>query len=134
MYQGKAIKTVTDCVPQHFIKDWAKVINNLPGYLFNFVVKALQSQLPTLANLARWGKSTTNKCPCSGQPQTNNHVLSNCSNPDVLLRYSNRHDKILEHIACWFSSKIGKEFEIFFDLPIVRTDSVRTYLLVLDRI
>src|SRR2546425_661504 len=105
LYQGKATKTVTDCVPQNFIKDWAKVINNLPGYLFNFVVKALQSQLPTLANLTRWGKSTTNKCPCCGQPQTNKHVLSNCSNPDVLLRYSNRHDKILEHIACWFSSK-----------------------------
>jgi len=89
----------------------------LPGYLFNFVIKALQSQLPTLANLTRWGKSLTNKCPSCEQPQTNKHVLSNCSSPDALGRYTNRHDKILEIIASWFNSKIESGFEIFVDLP-----------------
>ncbi|MFI5407332.1 MAG: hypothetical protein ACHQ1D_12585, partial [Nitrososphaerales archaeon] len=84
LYQGKAIKTITECVPENIINEWVQVSTNLPGYLFNFVIKALQSQLPTLANMARWGKSSTNLCPICGQPQTNKHVLSNCSNPDAL--------------------------------------------------
>ena len=67
--------------------------------------------------MARWGKSSTNLCPICGKPQTNKHVLSNCSNPDALARYSSRHDKILEHIAYWFKSKINKEFQLYVDLP-----------------
>jgi hypothetical protein len=116
-YQGKAIKVLLDCVSPKLINDWSKLVEKLPGFLFNFVYKALQSQLPTFANLVRWGKSVSNQCPICGQPQTNKHVLSNCSNPDALSRYSNRHDKVLSCIANWFSSKINNEFEMFVDLP-----------------
>ena len=104
-------------MPTKVIKDWSKAVNKLPGFLFNFVFKALQSQLPTLANMLRWGKSSTNNCPLCEQPQTNKHVLSNCSNPDALNRYSYRHDKILSIIANWFNSKISKEYDLFVDLP-----------------
>ena len=102
---------------QNLIGDWSKTVSKLHGYLFNFTFKALQSQLPTLANMARWGKSLTAQCPLCGQPQTNKHVLSNCSNTDALARYSNRHDKILDLLVNWFKTKINTEYDIFVDLP-----------------
>ena len=78
----------------------------------------MQQQLPTLSNLVKWGKATNNQCPLCSLPQTNKHVLSNCSNNNVLTRFTTRHDKILEIIANWFLSKIASNTNIkmFVDL------------------
>ena len=116
-YQGKSAKIITETIPSKLIKEWSKHIERLPGYLFNFVRKAMQSQLPTLGNLTRWGKAASNLCPLCGQIQSNKHVLSNCSNKNVLTRYVDRHNAVLKILATWFKSKLSAEFEIFVDLP-----------------
>ena len=55
--QGLIARSVTDLIPSHQIKNWSKFLESLPGYIFNFIRKATQSQLPTLSNLHRWGRS-----------------------------------------------------------------------------
>ena len=87
------------------------------GVLFDFVRKALLNQLPTKANLMRWGRSTSNLCPLCNAVQSNKHVLSNCSNAVVLKRYTERHNKILSILATWLLTKIDKESSLFADLP-----------------
>ena len=116
-YQGLSIKSVTENILKKNIILWAKMTESLPSHLFNFVRKAIQSQLPTLANLVRWGKQSLNLCPRCNASQTNKHVLSNCSHPDVLKRYLERHNKILALLANWFSSKIKNDLTLFVDLP-----------------
>jgi len=116
-YQGKSIKILTENLSANIISNWSKMTNSLPGFLFNFARKAIQSQLPTLANLVRWGRATSNLCPLCGAVQSNKHVLSNCSHPDVLLRFTNRHNKTLELLASWFSAKLKNNSALFVDLP-----------------
>ena len=42
-YQGKAIKIVTENIPRKSISLWSCMTESLPGFLFNFVRKAMQS-------------------------------------------------------------------------------------------
>jgi len=116
-YQGKSIKVVTKNLAASTISNWSKMTNSLPGFLFNFTRKAIQSQLPTLANLVRWGRASSNLCPLCGSVQTNKHVLSNCSHPSALTRFTNRHNKILVMLADWLSSKLDNKSTLFVDLP-----------------
>jgi len=69
---------------------WSKSVNQLPGYEYNFVRKAMQSQLPTLNNLHRWGRASSNLCPMCNKIQSNKHVLSNCSSNGALSRFTRR--------------------------------------------
>ena len=116
-YQGKSIKILTENLPKNIIADWTKITYFLPGFLFNFTLKALQSQLPTLANLVRWGRASSNLCPLCNAVQSNKHVLSNCSHPHALSRYTNRHNKILELLAAWFSTSLDNKSTLYVDLP-----------------
>ena len=104
----------------------AKMINSLPSSLFNFSRKAIQSQLPTLANLVRWGRASSNLCPLCGAVQSNKHVLSNCSHPDALLKFTSRHNKILDLLAAWFSSKLNSKSALFVDLPVQNINKLLT--------
>ena len=116
-YQGLSIKSVIDNIEKKNITQWAKMTESLPGHLYNFVRKAIQSQLPTLANLVRWGKMSSNLCPLCNSTQTNKHVLSNCSNPGVLDRYLGRHNMVLTLLGNWFKSILKNGFTLFVDLP-----------------
>ena len=118
LYQRKSVRSVVENISSKIIKNWANMNELLPGFIFNFVKKALQSQLPTRANLKRWGKAASEFCPLCHQVQSNKHVLSNCSNPVVLKRYTERHDKILTLLSNWLVSKIdNKVCKVFCDLP-----------------
>src|SRR5213080_846364 len=116
-YQGKSINFVTENLSSSTISNWSKIINSLPGFLFNFTRKAIQSQRPTLANLVRWGRASSNLCPLCSAIQSNKHVLSNCSHPDALERFTNRHNKILDLLAAWFIYKLDSKSTLFVDLP-----------------
>ena len=83
--------------------------------MFCFVRKSLQQQLPTLANLLRWGKALSASCPLCNQLQTNKHVLSNCSSISALHRYKLRHDAILLIICNWIKSVSA--VSIYADIP-----------------
>ena len=115
-YQGNSIKTVTENISKKYIEQWSKLVETLPGFMFNFVRKAFQSQLPTRANLVRWGRASSNLCPLCNAVQSNKHVLSNCSNPTVLSRYTEKHNRILLILTTWLQAKADKETYIFADL------------------
>jgi hypothetical protein len=52
------------------------------------------------------------------KPQSNAHVLSNCSAPKALERYTLRHNAILSILACWITSTKSKDQQLFADLPL----------------
>src|SRR6218665_1515331 len=74
----------------------------------------MQQRLPTAANLAFWKKTPDTSCQLcnSGKPQTNKHVLSNCSWLAALERYKRRHNGILETLADWLDSVISSSQSI----------------------
>ena len=94
--QGKIAKAVSEYIPSKQITNWSKIVDLLPGHVYNFVRKAVQSQLPTFDNLHRWGRAPSNLCPMCGFIQTNKHVLSNCSSNGALSRYTIGHNKALK--------------------------------------
>ena len=116
-YQSNSVKIITSTLNPSQISHWSKVVQSMPGFIFNFTYKALLSQLPTRANLQRWGKAVTNSCCLCGAIQTNKHVLSNCSNNSVLDRFTARHNGILNLIANWLRLKLNSECKLFVDLP-----------------
>src|SRR6218665_398654 len=90
----------------------------MPEPVYNFERKALQQQLPTAANLARWKKTSDSSCQLcnSGKPQTNKHVLSNCSSLAALERYKRRHNGILETLADWLASALSSSKSLFVEI------------------
>jgi hypothetical protein len=97
---------------------WSKVVESLPASKLIFTRKALSQILPTASNLVRWKRNTDPLChQCSaGLPQTNKHVLSNCSSEVALKRYTKRHDDILLIIIGWLKSVLPSNHKLFADL------------------
>ena len=92
-------------------------MDKLATPIFNFVRKAIVQQLPTAANLVRWGKSVDPLCPlCQNSSQSNKHVLSCCGSSVALDRYKKRHDAILKILADWITNHIKPDREIYVDL------------------
>ena len=99
------------------ISRWTKVLDELVTPLYNFARKAIIQQLPTAANLVRWGRSQDPLCSlCQNFSQTNKHVLSNCGS--ALDRYKKRHDEILKILADWITHHIKPDREIYVDLEL----------------
>ena len=61
---------------------------------------------------------TDAKCTlcASGMSQTNKHVISNCSAPIALQRYTKRHDDVLRLVCNWLKSVLASSQELFVDL------------------
>lgn len=115
--QGKTFNAVNDAFEGKLISKWSQMTQNiLPSTLFTFVRKAFQQQLATAANLFRWKKTDSDKCPLCGGRQTNKHTLNNCASPSALARYKRRHDGILEILAQWITSMVREEGQVFVDL------------------
>ena len=95
-----------------------KSVDQLPGYAYNFVRKAIQSKLPTLDNLHRWGRAPSNLCPMCNKIQSNKHVLSNCSSSGSLNGYTARHNRVLKFLTDWISPKLMPGTEIYCDLDL----------------
>jgi hypothetical protein len=120
--QGQISKIICDTIFPKEIENWKKSIEQLPSFAHNFVRKAMTNQLPTLKNLKLWGCSNTDLCPRCGLCQSNKHVLSNCSAPEVLARYLERHNKILRLIVSWLKPKLNSTAKLYCDLS---TDGTR---------
>src|SRR6218665_3843592 len=115
--QGKTFNAVNDAFQGKLISKWSQMTQNiLPSTLFTFVRKASQQQLATAANLFRWKKRDSDKCPLCGGRQTHKHTLNNCASPSALARYKRRHDGILEILAQWITSMVREEGQVFVDL------------------
>jgi len=116
--QGLMSKVVNESVLPKNIQLWKQVMDSLPEHVYNFARKAMMSQLPTLHNLKLWNCSSTNLCPSCGTDQTNKHVLSNCSSPEMLARYTDRHNNILELIAKWIAPQLKNNQSLYCDLSV----------------
>jgi len=114
--QGMAISSIVDSMKPSQIAAWTTEVNKLPATLFNFTRKALQQQLPTKANLHRWGKTTTPACPLCNMIQTNKHVLNNCSSKSALDRYKVRHDAVLRIVCTWLQGVLATGTVLHADL------------------
>ena len=66
-----------------------------------------------------WGCAGTDLCPRCGQVQSNKHVLSNCSCPDVLARYLDRHNRLLKLIANWIKPRFSSSADLYCDLALI---------------
>jgi hypothetical protein len=123
-YQGLVPKSVVETVSPKSINQWSKTLDSVPTCIFNFARKALQSQLPTNANLVRWKRAINPNCPLCDKPQTNKHVLSNCSSPIALDRYTKRHNRILEIVLNWIVSNLSSNCTLYADLMHVNVKPV----------
>src|SRR6266516_3078241 len=116
--QGLMAKMVVETVLPKNIKLWKQTMDSLPEHVFNFARKAMVSLLPTLPTLKLWNRPPTNLCPKCGMDQTNKHVLSNCSSPDALAQYTDRHNQILELMAKWIVSQLKSNQSLYCDLRV----------------
>ena len=124
--QGAMITAVSEsAIGKGAIKRWSAQISKLPAPLFKFVRKAIVQQLATSTNLVRWGKTHNPLCPLCLKPQTNKHVLSNCSAMISLERYKTRHDRILKIIADWIADSLKPGQTLHADLNSSQYKSVR---------
>src|SRR6218665_77191 len=116
--QGILSKTVVESVKKANIITWSNTLTIMPEPVYNFARKAMQQQLPTAATLERWKKTSYSSCQLcnSGKPQTNKHVLSNCSSLPALERYKRRHNGILETLADWLASALSSSQRLFAGL------------------
>ena len=114
--QGGAFSSINSELNSREIGRWSRLTTSLPDFSFKFVRKAIQQQLATAANMVKWGRATSNLCSLCNQIQTNKHVLSNCSSPGLLSRYTKRHNEILAILVEHLSS-ILTSHSVFADLP-----------------
>ena len=93
--QGKLISAINAEFNKTEINQWTSNFEKLAALIFKFERKALQQQLPTAANLQRWGKTSDPNCLLCQAKQTNKHVLSKCGSLFALGRFKTRHNSIL---------------------------------------
>ena len=74
--QGALISSITSILTTSTVLRWTKVVEGLPSHLFRFARKALQQQLPTATNLARWKRWTDAACSLCQAIQTNTFSLT----------------------------------------------------------
>src|SRR2546425_2443124 len=116
--QGASIKVVNSEIEKKDIALWTRVLESSASIIYNFAHKSLTQVLPTAANLARWKITSDPNCPlCKiNQPQTNKHVLANCSSPVALTRYTERHNEVLQILYMWIKSVTSPNQQVLADL------------------
>ena len=84
--------------------------------MFSFSRKALVFCLANKSNLFRWKKSDTNACTFCQKPETQLHVLSNCSIAANQNRYTWRHNSVLRTLSNYVMQLQQYGYKIFIDL------------------
>jgi hypothetical protein len=126
-YQGKSLKCVIEQISTKNISLWSTILDSTSACLFNFARKAVQQQLATAANLARWNRIQDPNCTLckANKPQTNKHVLSNCESPTALQRYTTRHNNVLALIVNWLTCNLLSTQILYSDLDDSNSRPVR---------
>ena len=94
---------------------WKSVMFNLPRKVLKFAINACIDSLPSYANLSRWGKRLSEKCPfCPNLTGTLHHILSNC--PSFLERYTWRHNNVLKVLHTTIMSTGAGNFSVYCDI------------------
>ena len=71
---------------------------SLPKGVLSFAIRASIDFLPTLSNLYKWGKRSTDLCKLCGGKETLQHVLNSCPKALEQGRFTWRHNCILNEI------------------------------------
>ena len=95
---------------------WKSFMWDIPQGVLKFAINAGINTLPTLDNLKRWGKRTSDRCPFCGNIQTLLHVLSNCSIALDQGRYTWRHNSVLSTIISCIRPVLDGRFSLYSDL------------------
>ena len=96
---------------------WAKSVDHLPDAVFKWSANSIVDTLPHNANLFRWKKSNTDRCPLCNNKQTLLHVLNNCPVALDQGRYTWRHDEVLTLLKDYLSQNLLFNFGFDCDLP-----------------
>ena len=102
--QSVLFRALRCSIPLAELVGWSRRISVITPSVLRFARKALIRCLPTNSNLHVWGRLASNTCPNCGNPETEKHVLNNCSTAAVQGRYTWRHKAVLRlssagHIA-----------------------------------
>jgi hypothetical protein len=77
--QGRIISSISENLTKSAISRWTRELDKLATPIFNFVRKAIVQQLPTAANLVRWGKSVVPEFQPVQQTRSLVLWISSCS-------------------------------------------------------
>lgn len=92
---------------------WKSSMYNLKQGTLKFLLNASIDTLPTVANLKRWKKTSSDLCKLCKQHQTTNHILSSCKVALETGRYTWRHNCIVNFIV----NSVDPKFAVYSDLP-----------------
>ena len=95
---------------------WRSYLWDVPQGVLKFAINAGINTLPTLDNLKRWGKRTSDRCSFCGNIGTLLHVLSNCNVALEQGRYTWRHNSVLSAIIDCIRVDMKEGFSLFSDL------------------
>ena len=108
----------------------------MPRTIFNFMIKYLDSTLPTKKNLRKWSLSDSPSCSFCLSPETLQHVVSICNSYLADGRYTWRHNSVLFILARSVSSL--QNCSLYADLPffsspfLITGDSLRPDLALIS--
>ena len=115
------------------IATWQSYLYDLPAGTMKWLINSSIDTLPTRANLKRWGKCPTDKCPHCGNRETTNHILNCCKVYLNQQRYTWRHNNIINYIV----SNLDKtKYSVYSDIPGYTTaagGSIPPHILVTGR-
>ena len=112
------IKFITESLPVQRIRSWQYVVDRMPSNIYSFCRRALILALPTKANLKTWNIAKSNLCSlCKIKPETQHHIMNNCSRAVEEGRYTWRHDSLLHTMGYHLQKLLNKGYELFVDIP-----------------
>ena len=96
---------------------WKSYLWDIFQGVLKFALNAGVNTLPSMDNLKRWGKRTSDRCPFCGNIATLAHVLSNCSTALNQGRYTWRHNSVLSSLIDLIRPHLREGMTLFSDMP-----------------
>jgi len=115
--QSIILSSLRAALPHPELSSWANHLMTISPTISSFARKALIRCLPTNANLHRWLRTKSPACPQCGQPETQTHVLNNCSPSAVQGRYTWRHNAVLKLISTHITPHLLPSDILLTDIP-----------------
>ena len=95
---------------------WKSYIFQLPQGSMKWILNSAIDTLPTLANLKKWGKVSSDKCKlCKRWQQSLPHILNGCKVALNDSRYTWRHNGVLNFLSSCINQT--PDLEVNIDLP-----------------
>ena len=115
--QSIILSSLRAALPHPELSSWANHLMTISPTISSFARKALIRCLLTNANLHRWLRTKSPACPQCGQPETQTHVLNNCSPSAVQGRYTWRHNAVLKLISTHITPHLLPSDILLTDIP-----------------